>query len=53
MRGDNQDANDTNATIAQILKLRQQRAKLLGFKTHANYRMADTMAQDPCECDGT
>jgi peptidyl-dipeptidase Dcp len=46
-RGDNQDANDTNATIAEILKLRQQRAVLLGFKTHANYRMADTMAKEP------
>ncbi|WP_033926528.1 M3 family metallopeptidase [Sphingomonas sp. 35-24ZXX] len=47
MRGDNQDANDTNATIAQILKLRQQRAELLGFKTHAYLRMDDTMAKDP------
>jgi peptidyl-dipeptidase Dcp len=47
MRGDNGDANDTNATIAEILKLRQQRAELLGFKTHANYRMADTMAKEP------
>ena len=42
-RGDNGNANDTNATIAEILKLRQQRAELLGFATHANYRMADTM----------
>jgi peptidyl-dipeptidase Dcp len=47
MRGDNSDANDTNATIAEILKLRQQRAELLGFKTHAHYRMADTMAKQP------
>ena len=47
MRGDNRDANDTNATIAQILKLRQQRAELLGFKTHAHLRMDDTMAKDP------
>ncbi len=46
-RGDNGNANDTNATIAQILKLRQQRAELLGFRTHANYRMADTMAKTP------
>jgi peptidyl-dipeptidase Dcp len=46
-RGDNQDANDTNATIAEILTLRQQRAELLGFKTHAHYRMADTMAKQP------
>ena len=47
MRGDNQNANDTNATIASILKLRQNRAELLGFRTHADYRMADTMAKKP------
>ena len=47
MRGDNQDANDTNGTIAEILKLRQQRAELLGFETHAHFRMADTMAKEP------
>lgn len=46
-RGDNGDANDTNATIAAILKLRQERAKVLGFKTHADYRMDDTMAETP------
>lgn len=46
-RGDNGDANDTNAVIADILRLRQQRAKLLGFKNHAWYRMDDTMAETP------
>lgn len=46
-RGDNGNANDTNATIAEILKLRQARAELLGFPTHAHYRMADTMAKTP------
>jgi len=46
-RGDNGGANDTNATIAEILKLRQQRAELLGFPNHAAYRMADTMAKTP------
>ena len=46
-RGDNGDANDTNQTIAEILALRQQRAELLGFPTHAHYRMADTMAKTP------
>ncbi len=46
-RGDNGNANDTNATIAEILKLRQDRAVILGFPTHAHYRMADTMAKDP------
>ena len=46
-RGDNADANDTKATIATILKLRQDRAKLLGFQNHAWYRMDDTMAETP------
>ena len=46
-RGDNGNANDTKGTIARILRLRQDRAVLLGFRTHANYRMADTMAQTP------
>lgn len=48
-RGDNNDANDTKTIIADILKLRQQRAQLLGFKNHAWYRMADTMAKDPAK----
>ncbi|PXA93035.1 M3 family peptidase, partial [Nostoc sp. 3335mG] len=47
MRGDNGDANDTKAIIAEILKLRQQRAALLGFKNHAYLRMDDTMAETP------
>jgi peptidyl-dipeptidase Dcp len=46
-RGDNGDANDTNETIAKIVRLRADRAHLLGFATHANFRMADTMARDP------
>lgn len=46
-RGDNGDANDTNAVIAEILKLRQERARLLGFRNHAWYRMDDTMAETP------
>ncbi len=46
-RGDNNDANDTNAAIAEMLKLRQKRAEILGFKNHAEYRMQDTMAKTP------
>jgi peptidyl-dipeptidase Dcp len=46
-RGDNGDKNDTNATIAEIVKLRADRAKLLGFPTHAHWRMQDTMAKNP------
>lgn len=49
MRGDNGDANDTNQTIANILKLRQDRARLLGYKNHAEFRMTDTMAKEPAK----
>jgi peptidyl-dipeptidase Dcp len=33
--------------IAEILKLRAERAKLLGFPTHAHYRLDNTMAKTP------
>ncbi|HEX8553912.1 MAG TPA: M3 family metallopeptidase, partial [Sphingomonas sp.] len=46
-RGDNGGANDTNVTIAEIVKLRADRAKLLGFASHADWRMQDTMAKTP------
>jgi peptidyl-dipeptidase Dcp len=46
-RGDNGDANDTNATIAAIVKARADRAKLLGYESHAHWRMQDTMAGTP------
>lgn len=46
-RGDNPGDSNTAATVARILELRQQRAALLGFETHAHFRMSDTMAQDP------
>jgi peptidyl-dipeptidase Dcp len=46
-RGDNGDANDTKATIAEIVRLRAERARLLGFANHAEWRMQDTMARTP------
>ena len=46
-RGDNGGANDTNQVIADIVKLRADRARLLGFKSHAEFRMQDTMAKTP------
>ncbi len=50
-RGDNGGANDTNATIVKIVELRQRRAKLLGYPTHAHWRMANTMAKDPAKAE--
>lgn len=46
-RGDNGDARDNNSTITQILKLRIERAKLLGYETHAHWRLEDSMAKTP------
>ena len=46
-RGDNADANDTNAVITRIVKLRAERAALLGYPSHAHLQMADSMAGTP------
>lgn len=46
-RGDNGDARDTNKIIPEILKLRVERAKLLGYKTHAHWRLENAMAKTP------
>lgn len=46
-RGDNGDRNDTNSAIAEIVRLRKQRATLLGYGSHADWRMQDTMAKTP------
>ncbi len=46
-RGDNGNAQDNNSIIVQILGLRSQRAKLLGYASHAHWTLADTMAKSP------
>jgi peptidyl-dipeptidase Dcp len=46
-RGDNGGASDTNGLIVEIVGLRAQRAKLLGYATHAHWRMVHSMAGDP------
>ncbi len=46
-RGDNDSAHDNKKLIAEIVTLRTERAKLLGYSTFADYRLADTMAQTP------
>lgn len=46
-RGDNGDSHDNNAIIAEIVKLRAARAKLLGFATHAHWRLDPQMAKTP------
>lgn len=46
-RGDLGRETDNNALITEILKLRQERAELLGYKTHAHWRLENTMAKTP------
>ncbi|HEX7725998.1 MAG TPA: M3 family metallopeptidase, partial [Rhizomicrobium sp.] len=46
-RGDNGNAHDNKKLIAEIVKLRAERARLLGYSTFADYRLADTMAETP------
>ncbi len=47
MRGDNGDANDNKALIGEILRLRAERARLLGYPTHAHWRLENQMAKTP------
>jgi peptidyl-dipeptidase Dcp len=47
MRGNNNNANDNKEIVASIVKLREQRAKLLGFDSHAAYVVDINMAKTP------
>ncbi|MBR6691078.1 MAG: M3 family metallopeptidase [Bacteroidaceae bacterium] len=46
-RGDNNDSNDNKAVIKEILQLRQQKAKLLGFESYAHFVLDEKMAKTP------
>ena len=46
-RGDNGGEHDNNAIITEILQLRAERAKLLGYQTHAHWRLENSMAKTP------
>ena len=46
-RGDNANAHNNKATIAEMVKLRTQRAQLLGYPSHAHWIVADNMAKTP------
>jgi len=46
-RGDNNNEFDNKAIILKILQFRGQRSRLLGYKTFAEYAVADNMAKTP------
>ncbi|MYZ49651.1 M3 family peptidase [Rhizobiales bacterium L72] len=46
-RGEGGGATDNRAIAAEMVRLRAERARLLGFDSFASYRLADTMAGSP------
>ncbi len=46
-RGDNGDANDNNAIISEMLKLRDERVGLLGYDNYAQWQLQNRMAKTP------
>jgi peptidyl-dipeptidase Dcp len=51
-RGENGGATDNRTVIAEMVALRAARAKLLGYETFADYRLADQMAKTPSAARG-
>lgn len=47
MRGNNDNAFDNKESILNITNLRAEKAKLLGFKSHADYVISNNMAKTP------
>ncbi|HEX2726845.1 MAG TPA: M3 family metallopeptidase, partial [Beijerinckiaceae bacterium] len=46
-RGDQGGATDNKAIVAEMVALRAERAKLLGYETFAHFKLADMMAKTP------
>jgi peptidyl-dipeptidase Dcp len=46
-RGDNPGARDNKPVISETVKLRAERARLLGYASFADYKLADSMAETP------
>jgi peptidyl-dipeptidase Dcp len=46
-RGDNGDDHDNNAIITEILQLRYERSKLLGYNNYAEWKLEPMMAKSP------
>jgi peptidyl-dipeptidase Dcp len=51
-RGDNGGATDNNALITEMVRLRAERARLLGYTDFAHYRLDDAMAKTPTAVRG-
>ena len=51
MRGNNNNANDNKSVLAEMVALRADKAKLLGFENYAAYIIDDNMAKTPAAVD--
>jgi peptidyl-dipeptidase Dcp len=47
LRGNQDNTNDNKAIIQKIVNLRLQKAKLLGYSSHAAYVLEESMAKNP------
>ena len=47
MRGNNNNDNDNKKNVLEFVALRAQKAKLLGYNTHAEFVISDNMAKTP------
>ena len=46
-RGEGEGKTDNRPLISEMIALRAERAKLMGYDTYAHFRLADTMAKTP------
>ncbi|HKK09599.1 MAG TPA: M3 family metallopeptidase [Bacteroidales bacterium] len=46
-RGNNNNENDNKAILEEMVNLRLERANLLGYDSHADYRLETRMAKEP------
>lgn len=51
-RGANGNKNDNSKVIEEIVALRAEQAKLLGYESYADYKLADSMAGTPAAARG-
>ncbi|WAJ27783.1 M3 family metallopeptidase [Antarcticirhabdus aurantiaca] len=51
-RGENEGETDNRPIMAEILKLRAEKARLLGFDSYAAFKLDDTMAKTPSSVRG-
>ena len=51
-RGHNGNANDNCLLVLDVLRLRQEKARILGYANSATYTLENKMAHDPATVDG-